>query len=564
MSTYIARPYILLPFLAFVLTLAVSDAQPRPRIAVVAPEAYDGALMIDESLESQAQRAGLIVIGRVESVTSRKTSRSIESDVAISVDKSLKGNAPKKLTLTLPGGTVDGIRLQVGDVPNFLSGERVLLLLDGSAKPKLLRRWQSKYSLAGTDAYQPETHSKVTISSLETRLGSALKKSVSIPVSDVETVSIAFTTYCAPWAAADMPVLFEVNPASPGTGGPAGSGFSRLVYASWHNWQALTDSYVNFSYAGTTTRSGYNTADGLNTISWGTLDPGVLGENHCSYYLNGPRIDSDTIISNQFSWDSDSSNGVSGYSLESVLEHELGHGLGMGHTTPGANDPGCDGTASTPVMCPAIAPGQRKTIKPDDRAGAASMYPLSGSPPAAPTNVTATQNGNAYNVSWTASTGSKNAYDVERGNSACSGAWVPAGTVAAASTSFTDDDFTAGLSGTYCYRVKALGVGGDSGWSNTSLGLPPYGVTWGSHTTPATMPASTPSQVSVSFTNTGSLTWASSGPNPVRLSYHWRSGACPGSSNVVWDGPRAALAADVSTGDSVNGLNITVTPPSSP
>jgi hypothetical protein len=230
---------------------------------------------------------------------------------------------------------------------------------------------------------------------------------------------------------------------------------------------------VNFSYVGTTTRSGYNTADGLNTISWGTLDPGVLGENHCSYYLNGPRIDSDTIISNQFSWDSDSSNGVSGYSLESVLEHELGHGLGMGHTTPGANDPGCDGTASTPVMCPAIAPGQRKTIKPDDRAGAASMYPLSGSPPAAPTNVTATQNGNAYNVSWTASTGSKNAYDVERGNSACSGAWVPAGTVAAASTSFTDDDFGAGLSGTYCYRVKAIGVGGDSGWTTQTVqGVP--------------------------------------------------------------------------------------------
>lgn len=69
--------------------------------------------------------------------------------------------------------------------------------------------------------------------------------------------------------------------------------------------------------------------------------------------------------------------------------------------------------------------------------------------------------------------------------------------------------------------------------------------------------------VAVSFTNAGSQTWPSGGPNPVRLSYHWRNGACPGTSSTVFNGLRTNLAADVGPGGSVSGLNATVAPPNS-
>ncbi len=88
------------------------------------------------------------------------------------------------------------------------------------------------------------------------------------------------------------------------------------------------------------------------------------------------------------------------------------------------------------------------------------------------------------------------------------------------------------------------------------------GVSWGAHSTPATMAAGAVSSTNVSFTNTGTTAWPAGGANPVRVSYHWRSGACPGGSVAVWDGRRAALSADVPPGGSVSTLAIGVLAPS--
>src|SRR3972149_2502434 len=76
----------------------------------------------------------------------------------------------------------------------------------------------------------------------------------------------------------------------------------------------------------------------------------------------------------------------------------------------------------------------------------------------------------------------------------------------------------------------------------------PRPVRGDSHTPPAAMTAGTTPPVNVTFTNTGSLTWEAGGPNPVHLSYHWRNGACPGTSVSVWHGLRAALPADTPPG----------------
>ena len=55
------------------------------------------------------------------------------------------------------------------------------------------------------------------------------------------------------------------------------------------------------------------------------------------------------------------------------------------------------------------------------------------------------------------------------------------------------------------------------------------------------MPTGLTRNVNVSFTNTSNFTWPNSGTNPVNFAYHWRNGACNGTSDAVWQGIRTAL-----------------------
>jgi hypothetical protein len=123
--------------------------------------------------------------------------------------------------------------------------------------------------------------------------------------------------------------------------------------------------------------------------------------------------------------------------------------------------------------------------------------------------------------------------------------------------------------GTYCLQYDLVREGvtwfswqGAAMLSRTvTVAAVPYGAAWGGDNTPAAMPRATTQNVAVSFTNTGSLTWSATGANPVRLAYHWRSGACPGTSVSLWDGWRTALPGNVATGGGVNNLAAQVRTP---
>ncbi|HWO72928.1 MAG TPA: hypothetical protein VNN21_05165, partial [Dehalococcoidia bacterium] len=91
----------------------------------------------------------------------------------------------------------------------------------------------------------------------------------------------------------------------------------------------------------------------------------------------------------------------------------------------------------------------------------------------------------------------------------------------------------------------------------------PYSVAWGSMTAPSSMAVGLKQTVDATFTNTSGSTWPAGGSNPVRLSYHWRSGACPGSGVAVWDGLRTLLPSNVTAGQTVSGLAAQVQAPAS-
>ena len=81
----------------------------------------------------------------------------------------------------------------------------------------------------------------------------------------------------------------------------------------------------------------------------------------------------------------------------------------------------------------------------------------------------ASASGNSSILNWTDNSSDELAFEIQRASGSCAGTFTGAATVPANTITYTDDDYGVGLSGTYCYRVKALNRGGDSGFSNTAL-----------------------------------------------------------------------------------------------
>jgi hypothetical protein len=189
---------------------------------------------------------------------------------------------------------------------------------------------------------------------------------------------------------------------------------------------------------------------------------------------------------------------------------------------------------------------------------------------------------NAGSLIWSAAGGNPVHVSYHWYNSACPGTtlarWdgrrtnlpsdITAGTTV---TNLTVTVDTPASAGTYClvYDLVREGVT----WFQTQGAAPQsmtvtvnqsaYGVVWDSNTTPSTMASGSSNAVSLSFTNSGSATWNSLAPNQVDVSYHWKNGACNGTTTAVWDGARSALSADVAPSDSVVGMTAQVNAPAS-
>jgi hypothetical protein len=439
--------------------------------AVQAPAAYDGALIVHRSLEELASRADRIVVVDVRGVHARPEDGGVVTDLQLDVRATLKGTPARTLGLTLPGGDLGSRGQWAGGVPRFVVGERALLLLREQPTLHLDNLWQGKYTLLGDQAVQPEADQSQSIASLQARISQAIRQPVEVGEGSQLVVPAFSTDPDCDWPQSALPVGHFVNPANPGNGAPTGSAFVRLMYESLHAWQALPDSYVSLRIAGTTSRNSPSN-DGNNDIAWrnlGGLGTDLVGINYCNWQsINGGprnRVDSDTYFNNNAVKLWTTTGQASRVDLRGIAQHELGHGIGLLHTNVA-----CDTTPNTPLMCPTTSSGPPKTIKPDDQAGAKNRYPLSGSPPSAPSGLSGSTSGNAIELNWTDNASNEHAFELQRSSSACSSASFKAvATIPRSQTSFLDNDYGANLpDGTYCYRVKALGQGGDSGFSNTA------------------------------------------------------------------------------------------------
>lgn len=171
------------------------------------------------------------------------------------------------------------------------------------------------------------------------------------------------------WAPWDIPVAVSYNDfwdPFDADGAPA---------AAWamNTWNAVTGTSFQWQ-AGPPTdvlvspNCWANADDGVNSVAFSPLlDDGVLGVT-CSSYLalstGNFTYEFDMLIDYWTYWSVETPTPWNLYDLNTVMLHEFGHALGLGHSS--------DGT----VMQLALGPGeQMRALQPDDVAGIRALYP---------------------------------------------------------------------------------------------------------------------------------------------------------------------------------------------
>jgi hypothetical protein len=366
------------------------------------------------------EQARLIVIGEVIDISSHwdPGQGQILTDITVRLDEVLKGAIPTpELTIRQLGGKVGDVESRVEGSPEFRLGERVLLFLttrgDGTLRTAHLylgkfsiltdlhtgERFARRQTPAGVvvttprgSGARPTTDELHRLRDIRDRIRGAVRGRLGLrgataplftppaPVGTTEAQeSFTFLGTPSRWFEPDTgaPVTMLLN--AEGEPRAPGRGFDQ-VGAAYAAWSSVSGSSFRYHDGGTTTTVGHR-RDGVSTVSFGDPlgqmdDPvncgGVLAMG--GYFstsaqrrmVNGQtfnRIVEGDVVVNR-GWD-----GCGFYerfaNLAEVVTHELGHVLGLGHSSD-----------SDATMAPrAHFDGRGASLRADDSAGLRFVYP---------------------------------------------------------------------------------------------------------------------------------------------------------------------------------------------
>ncbi len=370
----------------------------------------------------------LIVSGRVVSVVSDSDdSGMIWTYIEVHTDRVLKGDLhDQTIVLKQLGGAVGESGVRVIGQPVFATGERVLLYLNTGPDGSLhaAHGFMGKFSVAedttgaefverSIDAHEIEFLARTRPGEVTNRAAydtyirriqrTVRREAAQIAEIDAErsgdpvvpvpseftrakkrkgdfTAEFVFLAGAVRWMEADsgQPVRYFVNPnASP----VAGGGSAELLRAMTA-WASQSGASIQLQLAGQTSNCGI-VSDNVNTISFGDclnqLDPpvgcsGIVALTSISW-IHETKVIGGTTFNRLLEADTVFNDGMSCFlansaNLAEVACHELGHSIGLGHSSD----------SSAVMWAIAHGGGRDATLGADDRAGVLAIYPALGGP----------------------------------------------------------------------------------------------------------------------------------------------------------------------------------------
>jgi len=368
-----------------------------------------------------ARFSNAIVVGKVRAVRSGwdPAVDAIYTYVSVDVDEVIKGAlGAGRITIKQLGGTAGPIGLQVFDQPAFAAGEDVLLFLEVRPRDRTLYTSalsQGKWNvsrMAGGGRLARRGAESMSLTAV-TRAAAEARETASAETLDanpLDASSEAFTLMSTPYLYTFFPPI-DVEAA--GQPGLAGGGFAEIQAAA-AQWGSAGSS---FRFAPGSPASAPRCASQFLstyrvTISFG--DPcGEISNNGGTLAIGGSYFSTNASVTQngrsfRLALEGFIINNDSGVALNFLRQsgcfhnielHELGHVLGLGHST----DPTAVMFPSVSATCTAGPSG----LAPDDIQGIRSIYPLSGSTsapvsglPGQATVTRAAEDGEMLTVQW--------------------------------------------------------------------------------------------------------------------------------------------------------------------
>ena len=337
------------------------------------------AVMLKMGLEELAEGADSIVVGTVSGTSSRWNDdrSSIITKVSVSVEETFKNEAGhQEITIMVPGGEAEGVIQVVSDMPDFRTGERVLLFLD-ELSPHEDPQIQMDETPLSTPFYTVHGHFQGKLEVMQEKVGALpldkIKTKVCSIINEKSFGAEPASTDDDPVLAGSSPYVFNgqkwfdawpvVDYRINEVGGPTdGCSVSALQNAAdtWSNAGAK----FSYSYAGTHSRMGSFAHNMINEITWHDLGNSfTLAQATWWFYSStGEIFEADMVFNTHHTWSTASITPTGAIDVETVALHEFGHWLSLGHSL-----------VEDAVMWH-IYKGTQRTLHSDDIAGITYIY----------------------------------------------------------------------------------------------------------------------------------------------------------------------------------------------